>query len=371
MSRSSIPLKVNLKVKDAAVLTAPKRLRNLEDLEGAGLLPAGTSSQDDYKEVAQAYDIAVTDHVAQIIDDPHGPIGRQYIPSPEELKITPEERADPIGDNAHSPVKGIVHRYPDRVLLKITNICAVYCRYCFRREMIGAGSDSGLAQAELDAALDYIEAHPQIWEVILTGGDPLVLSARRLKSLLDRLSAIDHVKVIRIHSRVPIASPNSVNETMLSVLKSVGKPIYLVLHINHPQEITDKIKKTVDNLRKTGCTLLSQSVLLKGVNDDAYTLETLFRALVSLHIKPYYLHHPDLASGTSHFRMSLAQGQEIMKELQGRLSGLCIPTYVLDIPGGYGKIPVSYNYIRAEDEGVYTLEDYQGGIHSYASGQTS
>ena len=370
MSRNSKSLKVNLKIKDAAVLTAPKRLRNLEDLEGTGLLPAGASSQDDYKAVAQAYDIAVTDHVAETIDDPSGPIGRQYIPSPDELKITPEERADPIGDDAHSPVKGIVHRYPDRVLLKITNICAVYCRYCFRREMIGAGSP-GLAQAELDAALDYIEGHQDIWEVILTGGDPLVLSARRLQSLLDRLSAIDHVKVIRIHSRVPIASPNSVNETMLSVLKSVDKPIYLVLHINHPQEITDKIKKTVDNLRDAGCTLLSQSVLLKGVNDNAYTLETLFRVLVSLHIKPYYLHHPDLASGTSHFRLSLAQGQAIMKELQGRLSGLCLPTYVLDIPGGYGKIPVSYNYVHAEEEGVYTLEDYQGGIHSYASGQKS
>jgi lysine 2,3-aminomutase len=343
---------------------APKRLRTLQDLEAAGLLEQGSAQDQSFQELSAAYDIALTDHVAGLIETPDDPLGRQYVPSLEELKVLSEERQDPIGDDAHSSVKGIVHRYPDRVLLKITNICAVYCRYCFRREMIGAGSE-GLADTELDAAIAYIESRPEIWEVILTGGDPLVLSPRRLQSLFDRLVSIEHVKVIRIHSRVPIAAPKSINETILSVLKNSTKPIYLVLHVNHAKEISDDVKKTLTNLRQTGCNLLSQSVLLKGVNDDAYTLEVLFKSLITLHIKPYYLHHPDLAKGTSHFRVPLKKGQAIMKQLQGRISGLCLPTYVLDIPGGYGKIPVHHTYIKEEGEGIFRLEDYQGGVHTY------
>lgn len=341
---------------------APKRLRTLVDLEMAGLIEA--AADEGLQAVSSDYDIAISDHVAGLIASPDDPVGRQYIPSARELEVLPEELDDPIGDQARSPVKGIVHRYPDRVLLKITNICAVYCRYCFRREMIGAGSE-GLAEAELEAAIAYIRAHPQIWEVILTGGDPLVLSPRRLQNLFDQLGAIEHVKIIRIHSRVPIASPDSISETVLSVLKNARQSIYLVLHANHPQEISDSVIKIVGKMREAGVSLLSQSVLLKGVNDDAYTLESLFRALVLLHIKPYYLHHPDLAKGTSHFRVSLKRGREIMRQLQGRVSGLCLPTYVLDIPGGHGKIPLTHGYLTEEGDGVYTLEDYKGAFHAY------
>lgn len=316
------------------------------------------------QDVTARYAVAVTDDVWQTMDaaDPNDPIARQYLPSAAEAVTTPEEKEDPIGDAAHSPVKGIVHRYPDRVLLKPVHVCAVYCRFCFRREMVGPGSEM-LSAEELDAALDYIRNAPHVWEVILTGGDPLVLSPRRLKYIIDALNAIPHVGVIRIHTRVPVADTPRVTDDMIAALQS-DKAVYVVLHANHASELTDKVKVVADKFIRAGIMLLSQSTLLRGVNDKAEVLEALFRRLTVMKVKPYYLHHPDLAPGTSHFRLTIAEGQEIYRTLQGRLSGIALPRYMLDIPGGFGKVPVEPRWIEKADNG-YTVTDIKGGTHAY------
>lgn len=291
------------------------------------------------------------------------PIARQYIPTPAELNHKENEDTDPIGDDVHSPVKGIVHRYPDRVLFKPANICAVYCRYCFRREHVGPGNEI-LNDQERETALNYIRDNKNIWEVILTGGDPLILSPRQLNHIIRALESIEHVQVIRIHTRTPIADPPRITEKLCKTLES-EKAIYMPLHINHANEITDDVVRAIKDLQKSGIILLSQSVLLKGVNDNAKTLETLYRRLVALGVKPYYLHHPDFAQGTSHFRLSIKEGQEIVKQLLGRLSGLCQPTYMLDIPGGHGKVPLTPCYIEELENQTYKIENYKGESHNY------
>jgi lysine 2,3-aminomutase len=299
---------------------------------------------------------AVTDTIAALIeDDPAGPVARQFVPDAREAEVAAEELADPIGDERFSPVKGIVHRYPDRVLLKPLLWCPVYCRFCSRRVVVGT-QKSTLTPKELDDAFAYIESHDEIWEVILTGGDPFALSPRRLGTILRRLNAIPHVEIIRIHTRVPVVDPQRVP---FGALKS-EKPLYVVVHCNHADEITEAARVAFKRLADAGIPLLSQTVLLKGVNDDAGTLETLFRTLVRNRVKPYYLHHADLARGTAHFRTSIAEGQALMRALRGRVSGLCQPTYVLDIPGGHGKVPVGPGYF---EHGQVT--DPQGCVHPY------
>ena len=294
--------------------------------------------------------------------DPHDPIAAQFVPTERELDIQPNELADPIGDQAHSPVPGIVHRYPDRCLLKLLLTCPVYCRFCFRREQVGQG-DGLLSKAALDAAFAYIESHPALWEVILTGGDPLILSPRRLGAVIARLNAIAHVRVIRIHSRVPVVSPALINAALLAALDS-EKPVYVLLHCNHALELTVEARAACLRLVKAGIPLLSQSVLLRGVNDTAESLTDLMRALVEARVKPHYLHHLDLAAGTSHFRVALAEGQALLQGLRGTVSGLCQPTYILDIPGGHGKVPVGP--VHANNDGLkWLVEDFQGEMHDY------
>jgi lysine 2,3-aminomutase len=312
--------------------------------------------------VARRYAVKITDHVQGTIQNSNDAIAKQYVPDIRELNTLPEENPDPIGDNEHSPVRGIVHRYPDRVLLKLAHICAVYCRFCFRREMVGPKADP-LKPAQRAEAIDYVRNNKDIWEVILTGGDPLVLSARQLAETLDELCSIDHVKVIRIHSRVPVADPKRITPELCTAITR-EKAVYIAIHINHPQEITPEVKEAFKMLHSAGCVLLSQSVLLKDVNDDADILEDLFRQLAALRVKPYYLHHPDLAPGTSHFRLPVKRGQAIMRKLLGRLSGICQPHYMLDIPGGHGKIPLGPVYYEAK-ENHYILEDYSGKKHRY------
>jgi lysine 2,3-aminomutase len=283
--------------------------------------------------------------------------------------------ADPIGDHAHSPVKGIVHRYPDRVLFKLVHVCAVYCRFCFRREMVGPGKATALSPDGYRGALDYIRAHPQIWEVILTGGDPLMLSPRRLAEIMADLAAIGHVKIIRIHTRVPTVDPARISGAMVAALRVRGAATWVALHANHARELTDTARAACAALIDAGIPMVSQTVLLRGVNDNAGALEALMRALVECRIKPYYLHHGDLAPGTAHLRTTLEQGQQLMRDLRGRISGLCQPDYVLDIPGGHGKAPVGPNYLSREDsfsaereqhpETRYRIVDYCGDVHLY------
>jgi len=318
------------------------------------------------KQVAEQFAVAVTPHVQAQIDpsDPKDPIARQFLPDAAELEIHDHEREDPIGDAAHSPVAGIVHRYPDRVLLKLVNVCPVYCRFCFRREMVGPGS-KGLNTDQLDAAIDYIATHPAIWEVILTGGDPLIVSPRRLKEVVARLNAIPHLGVIRIHSRVPVVDPARINDEMIDALQSSEKAVWLLLHANHAREFVPEATAAIRRLVQAGVPMLGQSVLLRGVNDSPAALTDLFRAMVANRIKPHYLHHGDLARGTSHFRLSLAEGQQLMRRLRGHTSGLLQPTYILDIPGGHGKVPVGPVYAEPQDDGSWQVTDPWGCTHGY------
>ncbi|WP_137130495.1 lysine-2,3-aminomutase-like protein [Rhizobium sp. FY34] len=346
-------------------MTAPRALKSVADLHGAGLV--GEDGLDAASRVGQRYAIAVTPAMAALIDpdDAHDPIALQFVPDLRELDTTPQERADPIGDGAHSPVKGIVHRYPDRVLLKALHICPVYCRFCFRREMVGPSGDGTLSASELEDAFSYIRAKPEIWEVILTGGDPLVLSPRRLTEIMRGLRDIAHVKIIRFHSRVPVVDPAAIDEALIAALKASGKTVYVALHANHPREMTEDARAACALLVDAGISMVSQTVLLKGVNDDPAILAELMRAFVEARVKPYYLHHPDLAPGTSHFRLDIAEGQRIVEALRGRVSGLCQPTYVLDIPGGYGKALIGRSAVRQIDDGCYTISDYRGQSHTY------
>ncbi len=349
-------------------MRTPLTLRKPEDLVASGLVPPERRAE--LEQVAARYAVALTPALAELIDpdDPADPIARQFLPDAAELVTQPQERADPIGDRAHSPVEGIVHRYPDRVLLKIVAVCAAYCRFCFRREMVGPG-EGALSPAELDAALAYVAGHPEIWEVILTGGDPLVLSPRRMADVVTRLATIDHVKIVRVHTRGPVVTPEAINAEMIDALKADGLTTYVVLHANHPRELATAARAACARLIDAGIPMLSQSVLLRGVNDNVDTLANLMRAFVECRIKPYYLHHGDLAPGTSHLRTSIADGQALMRALLGRVSGLCQPTYVLDIPGGFGKAPIGPNYL-ARTEGkdkaaCYAVEDFNGGRHAY------
>ncbi|MDB5526362.1 MAG: lysine 2,3-aminomutase [Rhizobium sp.] len=340
-------------------ITTPKQLLD------AGLI--SPEQVDGAEAVAARYAISVTDTVASLIDptDPSDPIARQYIPDPAELIQLPEERADPIGDHARSPVEGVVHRYPDRVLLKAVHVCPVYCRFCFRREMVGPQGDGTLSGAALDAAIGYIAAHPEIWEVIVTGGDPLVLSPRRLVALMERLGAISHLKIIRFHSRVPVTDPARIDAALIDALKASGKTVYVALHANHPRELTGEARVACATLIDSGIMMVSQSVLLRGVNDDPAVLATLMRLFVENRVKPYYLHHPDLAPGTSHFRMPIEEGRAIVAELRRRVSGLCMPAYILDIPGGHGKVQLNESPVRSEGDGCYAIEDRLGAVHAY------
>jgi len=312
--------------------------------------------------VAARYAVAITPVLADLIDasDPDDPIARQFIPDERELQVQPEEAPDPIGDETHSPVEGLVHRYPDRVLLKLVNACAVYCRFCFRREMVGPGR-GGLSRAKLVAALDYISRTPQIWEVILTGGDPLLLPPRRLREVMTRLAAIDHVKVIRVHTRMPVAAPERISDALVRALRP-GKATFVVLHVNHARELTEQARAACARVVDAGIPMLSQSVLLRGVNDDVETLGALMRALVECRIKPYYLHQADLAPGTAHFRTSIGEGQALLRAFHGRYSGLCQPHYVLDIPGGHGKAPIGPTYLSAD---AASVTDFKGVRHAY------
>ena len=337
-------------------------LRSADDLAQAGLID--DAARPGVRAVARRYAVAVTGAVARAIGrDTGGVLARQYVPSADELVIAREELFDPIGDDTHAPVKGIVHRYPDRVLLKPMHACAVYCRFCFRRESVGPGAEA-LDEMELATALDYIRADKNIWEVILSGGDPLLLSPRRLKAIIDELAGIDHVGVIRIHTRLPVADPDRITAARVAALKC-AKAVYVVVHCNHADELTPDARTACARLVDAGLPMLAQTVLLKGINDDAGQMERLLRELTAARIKPYYLHHPDLARGTGHFRPTLARGRALLRRLRGRLSGLAQPTYVLDIPSGHGKVPIGPDYLRREADGGWTVRDPAGHRHAY------
>ncbi len=335
-----------------------------EDIVSAGLAERGRL--EEIRRVAEEFAVALTADVAALINpaDPADPIAAQFVPSAAELVAAPEDRTDPIGDERWSPVPGIVHRYADRVLLKPILLCPVYCRFCFRREVVGK-RPAMLDRAALERAFDYVRERPEIWEVIVTGGDPFVLAPRRLAAIVRTLDQIPHVAVIRFHTRVPLVDPGRVKPALVRAL-AAEKAVYVVVHANHPRELTPRAREALTRLSRAGIPLLSQTVLLRGVNDDAAVLEALFRGLVAMRVKPYYLHHADLARGTAHFRTGIAAGQRLVRSLRGHISGLCQPTYVLDIPGGHGKVPIAPCAVSAGAEtGGWNVEDGDGVQHAY------
>jgi len=321
----------------------------IRDMEG--LIRAGLATEADraaLTAVGARYAVAIPETVRQLIESPDDPIGRQFVPDGEELVEAPHERADPIGDDALSPLPGIVHRYADRVLLKPLLVCPVYCRFCFRREHVGP--DGGLLnEAQLEAAFGYIESRPELREVILTGGDPLMLSPRRMAAIMRRLAVIPHVETIRLHSRLPLTAPERLTEPMAEAL-DVDRAVWLVVHANHAREFTPEGRAALRRIQARGIPVLGQSVLLRGVNDSAEALEGLFRAMLAARVKPYYLHQLDPAPGTARFHVPIAEGQALLRQLRGRVTGLAWPTYVLDIPGGHGKVPIGPDYLSSQAE---------------------
>jgi lysine 2,3-aminomutase len=341
-------------------------LRTPGQLATSGLI--APEAADALQSVAERYAIAITPEIRNLIDvnDADDPIARQFVPDIRELERHPGENADPIGDGAKSPVPGLVHRYPDRVLLKVASVCPVYCRFCFRREMVGPDNGHAQTDTEFEAALAYIRGRPEIWEVILTGGDPLVLSPRRIGEITRRLGEIGHVKILRWHTRVPVVVPRLITPELIVALGASQQTVYVAVHANHPRELSDEARGALKRLADGGVTLVSQTVLLRGVNDDAETLETLMRAFVEARVKPYYLHHGDLAPGTHHLRTSIADGRALISELRRRLSGLALPTYVLDIPGGFGKVPAEAAHVSEPDRGgTHSVADASGQSHRY------
>jgi len=343
----------------------PRSTLGIESLAPAGLVDP--DRLDEIRRVAEQFAVAVTEDMAALIDttDLADPIASQFLPIAAELSEAPDERSDPIGDERWSPLPGLVHRYPDRVLLKPTLLCPVYCRFCFRREVVGKAG-AMLDRPALQRAFDYIRQNQQIWEVIVTGGDPFLLSPRRIGEIVRTLDDVRHVEVLRFHTRVPVVDPGRVGEALVAAL-AAQKAVYVVIHANHPRELTGKVRDAVSRLSRAGIPLMSQTVLLRGVNDDAGVLESLFRTLVAMRVKPYYLHHPDLARGTAHFRVGIADGQRLVGSLRGRISGLCQPTYVLDIPGGYGKVPIGPCAAAPGRSGGWVIEDGSGLRHAYPS----
>lgn len=279
--------------------------------------------------------MAIPAALRALIERPDDPIGRQFVPDPAELVTAPHEWPDPIGDEALSPIKGIVHRYPDRALLKPLLVCPVYCRFCFRREHVGPGGGV-LSGAELEAAYAWLAERPAIREVILTGGDPFMLSPRRLGGIVAALSGIPHIEMLRVHTRVPIAEPGMVTPELAAALRT-ERAMWVVIHANHAREFTPAAREAIVVLQREAIPVVGQSVLLRGVNDSAVALEALFRAMLSARVKPYYLHQLDPAPGTARFHVPIEEWRRLLEALRGRVTGLAWPTYVLDIPGGAGR----------------------------------
>ncbi len=349
-------------------MTGGRTIRDVEGLRAAGLVPDGDALDGDapggdaLDAVARAYAIAVPAGWAARIGDPDDPLGRQVVPHADELVQLPHESADPTGDARWSPVEGVVRRYPDRVLLKPILACPIYCRFCFRRAHVGP--DGGvLGEAALDAALAWIAGEPALREVILTGGDPLMLSPRRLAGIVGRLSAMPRIETIRVHTRLPVAEPGRVDAALVASLET-AKGMRVVMHANAAAEITADVRDAVRRLLAAGIPVLSQSVLLRGVNDTPARLEALLRALLAARVTPGLLHQLDHAPGTQRFHVPIEEGRALLRALRGRVPGDAWPTYVLDIEGGHGKVPVGPDYLEADGSAV---RDPWGRRHTLAA----
>ena len=302
-------------------------------------------------------------------DDPTCPIRRQAVPVEDEYKLSPNDMIDPLAEDSHMPVPGLVHRYPDRVLLLVVEVCSMYCRFCTRSRVVG--TSAGFSKpANIDAAVDYIRAHRKIRDVLISGGDPLTLSDERLDDVLGKLKAIPHVEFIRIGTRNPVTLPYRVTESLCEVLKK-HKPVWMSLHFNHPKEVTLPVKKACGMLADSGVPLGSQTVLMKGINDRPAIMKKLFHELLKIRVRPYYIYQCDPVKGTAHFRTPVSAGLQIIEKLRGHTSGYAVPTFVVDGPGGGGKIPLMPNYVVSVKDGVWTLRNFAGKIFTYKEESTN
>lgn len=338
-------------------------VRHVRDLDA---LPLSAGERAAAVQAAANHKVRAPKSYLDLIDwnDPDDPIRAQVIPSPDELVETDGELDDPIGDHVYSPVPRLTHRHADRVLLFPTYQCAVYCRFCFRKESLTA-IGRGYTRAALEPALDYIASHTEIREVILTGGDPLSLPDKALEEIRARIEAIAHVRLLRIHTRVPVALPARVTPGLVAALQG-RLMVTVVTHFNHAREITPATEAACRTLRQAGFVLLNQSVLLKGVNDSVEALEELCRELMyRLGVKPYYLHHGDLARGMAHRRTTIAEGQALVAALRARLSGICNPTYVIDLPDGGGKVPLAACQAEPKGDGLWRIRGLDGQERDY------
>jgi lysine 2,3-aminomutase len=325
--------------------------------------------QPEEEAVAQSktfsFRMAITPYYLSLInpDNPLDPIRLQCIPRIQESYIAPTDMRDPLEEDADAPVAGMTHRYPDRVLLLLTDQCGMYCRHCTRRRKAGE-TDAPMPKENVEKAIQYINEHKEVRDVILSGGDPLTLSDERLDNVLDRLAKIDHIDIVRIGTRLPVVLPQRITDSLISIFKKY-KFLWLNTHFNHPNELTDESKSALAKLADAGVPLGNQSVLLKGINDNVDVMKALVHSLVKNRVRPYYIYQCDLSQGISHFRTPISKGIEIMESLRGHTSGLCVPTYIVDVPGGGGKIPVMPNYVISQMPGRVILRNYEGMIISY------
>jgi lysine 2,3-aminomutase len=340
------------------------RVRTLADL--ARFIDLSEEESAAIKRHTGALPVGITPYYASLLDrhDPMQPLRRTVVPVLGEYELSRGENEDPLGEDGHSPVPGLVHRYPDRVLLLVTNFCSVYCRYCTRARMVGSAGERSVKKSDIEAALEYIEQTPVVRDVLISGGDPLSLDDERLEYILRRLRRIKHVEFIRIGSKQPVVQPMRITPSLTRILKRYH-PLWMSLHFTHDAEITPEVTEACGRLADAGIPLGSQTVLLKGVNDELETLKKLMHGLLRIRVKPYYLYQCDPISGSGHFRTSVAKGVELIRGLRGHTTGYAVPTFVVDAPNGGGKIPISPDYVLGYEGGDLLLRSYDGGTYRY------
>ncbi len=340
------------------------RICTKEDL--AQVIVLSPEEEEGLKKASGKLSLAITPYWATLMDpeDPNCPIRRQAVPTLFESLVGPHEMVDPCAEDRDSPAPHLVHRYPDRVLLLATEHCAMYCRHCTRRRLVGEAKNEDSSSSRFDAAIEYLKSNKKVRDVLISGGDPLTLEDEVIEDLLQRIRGISHIEFLRLGTRVPVTLPQRINEKLVTMLKKYN-PLWMSIHFNHPKEITKRSKIACDMLADAGIPLGSQSVLLKGINDRPYIMKKLVHDLLQIRVRPYYIYQCDPVRGTQHFRTPVAVGINIMEKLRGHTSGYAVPTYVIDGPGGGGKIPVGPNYILSQAKGKYVLRNYKGKIYTY------
>ena len=334
------------------------RIRTREDLEK--FIDLTDEEIEGIEGTGEKLTMSIPPYFASLMDpkNPQCPIRLQCIPLKYEMEVAPEEMSDPCGEDASSPVHGLVHRYPDRVLFLVNEMCAMYCRYCTRSRMVGDG-DKTLSMKTYEAAFDYIRSHKEVRDVLISGGDPLTLSDKILEHIISTLKSIPHIEFIRIGTRIPVTLPQRITTELVTMLKKYS-PIWMSIHFNHPKEITKRVKYACDLLADSGVPMGSQTVLLRGINDNITTMKKLMHELLKVRVRPYYIYQCDPIKGSKHFRTPIQTGIDIMKKLRGHTTGYAVPTFVVDAPGGGGKIPIGPNYIISYRKGKCVLRNYAG-----------